>query len=123
MDQELLGPVYAFQAFRYHPLSRGLWQDGTRLALGGRASALLEVFVSNSETPISAQTLHDAAWPGLYVEGSNLRAQIYNLRKLLGRHGNGTELIEAAAEGGYRLTVPVVLEAPPEGPAGVEAAG
>ena len=46
--------------------------------------ALLRVLIERAGTPVSKDTLIDAAWSGLAVEESNLTVQIATLRRALG---------------------------------------
>lgn len=123
MESALLGPTYQFAAMRFHPLAHALWRGDERLPLGSRASALLELLVSNAGARVAAHELHEAAWPGLHIEASNLRAQIYRLRRLLGPSPDGGEMIVADPQGGYRLLGEVRIVQPDMAAGEAELAG
>lgn len=78
----------AFGSFRLWPNRRLLMHGDERVRMGSRA---LDILITLTERPgevISHRELVQRAWPGLVVEGSNLRVHIVGLRKLLGCDGS-----------------------------------
>ena len=85
-----LAPTQAgFRFDRFRLDRRGsLWRqldDGLEepVVLGSRALDVLKALVEANGELVTRQTLMDAAWPGLSVEGSNLAVLISSLRRLL----------------------------------------
>ncbi len=91
--------VVRFEGFEYRRQEQGLFRGGVRLAVGSRALALLDALLRKPGTYISAAELMRSAWPDTYVEESNLRVQISNLRGHLGV--NGQAIIRNAPGRGY----------------------
>ena len=75
--------IHAFGPFRLDADTEILFRGSEPLPVGKRAVALLRVLVERAGTPVSKDTLIDAAWSGLAVEESNLTVQIAALRRAL----------------------------------------
>src|SRR5262245_52503513 len=97
-----MGESIAFGPFVFDAQRKTLLRDGSPLALGQRAMALLSALAA-SDGPLSKSALMDAAWPGTIVEENNLTVQIAALRKALGLRDDGTEWIVTVPRVGYRL--------------------
>lgn len=67
------------------PRSRRAMLSGRTLALGGRAFDLLAALAAEPGAVVSAGSLIDAVWPRQAVADNNLRVQIAQLRRQLGR--------------------------------------
>ncbi len=76
-----------FGPFRFDPNSRVLWDGNERTRIGARAIAILDLLMKDPGSPVAQMDLIQAAWPGLHVDRSNLRVQIYALRKVLRDQG------------------------------------
>src|SRR5262249_16705764 len=87
------------------------------LPVGKRAVALLRVLVERSGTPVSKDTLIDAAWPSLAIEESNLTVQIAALRGILSEVRGGAGWIVTMPRRGYRFVGPVVTKSEAQVPA------
>ena len=96
---------FRFGPFELDVAEGRLFRNGRRVPVGRRALALLQALAESPGRPVSRAVLQDRAWPGRYVEETNLGVQINALRKAIGR-----ESIATSHGFGYQLTLPV--EAP-----------
>jgi predicted ATPase/DNA-binding winged helix-turn-helix (wHTH) protein len=78
------GDALSFGTFSLFPKRRALLKGTLQVQIGSHALDLLIALVERSGQPLSKQELIDQAWPGMFVEESNLRVHIANLRKMLG---------------------------------------
>ncbi|WP_445682539.1 winged helix-turn-helix domain-containing protein [Radicibacter daui] len=95
---------FHFEDFRLLPHQHALIRAGERVTLGSRAYALLLKLVENAGTVVSKSDLIRAAWRRPYVDESNLRVQIYKLKRTLLRAGAEAGLILTIPSEGYLLT-------------------
>lgn len=93
---------YAFGSFilRTDPLR--LLRDGTEVALGARALALLHALVRHPGQALSKQRLIELVWPGAAANDNSVHVHINTLRNRIGH-----DLIVTVAGAGYRLNAPV----------------
>lgn len=84
------------------PDRRLVRQGDQPVDLGSRAFELLAALAERAGRTVAPDDLIAAAWPGRDVEPSNLRVQINNLRKALGRD----KVVNVPGQG-YRLVGPV----------------
>jgi TolB-like protein len=105
------GQRLRFGAFALDEARGTLWRDGQPVAIGQRAWALLRALAAADGQVLTKAQLMDAGWPGAVVEESNLSVQVAALRKLLGHAPDGGEAIATVARVGYRLCLPVMVEA------------
>jgi len=110
-----MATIYSFGPFRLDDESEILFRGNEPTTVGQRAVALLRVLVEQPGTPVSKDTLMQAAWPGLVVEESNLPVQIAALRKTLGQEPGGEGWIETLPRRGYRFVGPVPTNAAKNG--------
>lgn len=101
---------YRLGPFRLDGNAEMLFRGTEPLTLGDRAVALLRVLVERAGTPVSKDTLIEAAWPGVTVEESNLTVQIAALRRILAEEAGGEGWIETLPRRGYRYIGPIVAE-------------
>lgn len=80
-----------------------LRRKGLPVAIGHKASILLQALLQADGEAVSKSDLLDAAWPDLNVEESNLTVQIAALRKLLGTPQAGSDWIITVPRFGYRF--------------------
>ena len=85
------GDDSCFGPFRLDADAETLFRGSEPLPVGKRAVALLRVLIEQAGTPVSKDTLIDAAWSGLAVEESNLTVQIAALRRALGEVPGGED--------------------------------
>lgn len=96
----------AFLDYELMPAARRLLRGGQPVAVGGRAFDLLVVLASHAGEVVAKRTLMQGVWPDTVVEDINLRAQVKNLRRLLGGGAACPHLVNLAGQG-YCLTAPV----------------
>jgi DNA-binding winged helix-turn-helix (wHTH) protein len=77
----------SFGQFRLDTKRKMLWRGPEYLPLGARAYAILFALVETPGRVVPKSELFERAWPGLSVDGANLRVQIASLRRLLGETG------------------------------------
>jgi TolB-like protein/Tfp pilus assembly protein PilF len=102
--------IYLLGPFRLDAEAAILFRGAEPMALGHRAVTLLRVLVERPGTPVSKDSLIEAAWPGLTVEESNLTVQIFALRRVLGEEPGGEQWIETLQRRGYRFVGPVSIK-------------
>lgn len=103
------GPGYEtliFLDFELVPAARRLRRGGQAVAIGGRAFDLLVLLATHAGEVLSKRALMQGVWPNTVVEDVNLRAQVVNLRKVLGGGGDCPWLVNVAGQG-YCFTAPV----------------
>ena len=89
-----------FGRFEVHPGARALVCDGHSVDIGSRAFDLLVRLLRSRGQIVSKAEIIAHVWPALFVEESNLRFQIAQLRKALGDDGH---LIKTVPGRGYLL--------------------
>lgn len=77
------------------------------MKLGGRAFELLRLLVQRRGELVSKEELMAAAWPGIFVHESNLKANMSNLRRLLGDTKLNPGYLATVVGRGYRFIAPV----------------
>jgi DNA-binding winged helix-turn-helix (wHTH) protein len=98
--------ILAFLDFELVPAARRLRRDGQAVAIGGRAFDLLVLLATHAGEVLSKRALMQGVWPNTVVEDVNLRAQIVNLRRVLGGGADCPWLVNVAGQG-YCFTAPV----------------
>jgi predicted ATPase/DNA-binding winged helix-turn-helix (wHTH) protein len=101
------GDVILFGEFRLAPASRALTRDGSPVHLGSRALDILIALVERAWQIVSKAELFAIAWPGKFVEDSNLRVQIAALRQALGDGRDGARFIVGVPGRGYTFVADV----------------
>lgn len=96
----------AFLDFELVPAARRLRRGGQSVAIGGRAFDLLVLLATHAGEVLSKRALMQGVWPNTVVEDVNLRAQVVNLRRVLGGGGECPYLVNVAGQG-YCFTAPV----------------
>jgi TolB-like protein len=107
MDRQPTSATYKFGPFVLDIEAGMLLRGVEPTLLGQRAIALLRLLLDRAASPVSKDTLIEAAWPGLAVEESNLTVQIAALRRALDKDG-GAAWIETLPRRGYRYVGPPV---------------
>jgi predicted ATPase/DNA-binding winged helix-turn-helix (wHTH) protein len=98
-----------FGPFRFDGATQTLWDGNVPVRLGARALAILQTLLETPGVTVSRSTLIKSAWPGLHVDQSNLRVQIWGLRKALRDYGGA---IQADPSQGYRFDADVLVKKP-----------
>ena len=99
--------IHAFGPFRLDTRDGLLLRGTDPIALGRRATALLQALVERPRVLVSKDALFEAAWPGLVVDDTNLTVQIAAVRRALGEVSGGDRWIETMPGRGYRYVGPV----------------
>ena len=86
-----------------------LTQAGKPIALGRRAVAVLTALVRGAGDYVPKLRIVEAAWPGRFVEESNLSVQISAIRRALSIVPGGDGWLETLQGRGYRFVGPVAL--------------
>ncbi|KJZ64589.1 ATP-binding protein [Pseudomonas fluorescens] len=102
-----------FGAFVLYPHQQLLFKAGASVTLGGRAITLLIALATRRGETLKKSELIAIAWPKVFVEECNLRAQIRDLRRILIDHDK-VEIIATVPGKGYRFVAPVTFDAPKE---------
>ena len=79
---------------------RELLCNGTSVAIGGRALAILSLLAERSGALVTKDELHDAVWASSIVEENALQAQVSAVRKALGEEARRLVTVHGR---GYRL--------------------
>jgi TolB-like protein/class 3 adenylate cyclase len=103
--------VHVFGPFRLDTQDGVLLHGTEPVALGQRATALLQALLERPGALISKDALFEAAWPGLAVDDTNLTVQIAALRRTLGAVADGERWIQTMPRRGYRFVGPIAVEA------------
>lgn len=90
-----------FEGFRLVPAKRLLEHQQRPVQLSDRALDVLIALVERSGEVVSKRQLFDSAWPGTFVEDSNLRVQVAALRRALGDLPSAPRLIASIPGRGY----------------------
>ena len=99
--------VLEFGPFELHRSSRRLLDEGTPVRLGSRAFEILLALVERAGQVVSKRDLIARAWPGLFVEQSNLRVHVAALRKVLRDPHASPRYIRSVSGVGYSFIAPV----------------
>ncbi|MFK4509341.1 ATP-binding protein [Bradyrhizobium daqingense] len=76
--------TFSFGPFKLIPGRQLLLLDGRPVKLGGRAFELLQLLVQRRGELVSKKELMAAAWPGTFLHDSNLKVNMWSLRRSLG---------------------------------------
>lgn len=104
-----------FGPYRYDPLKRQLFRDGTPVDLQPKMLDTLHVLALNSGSVVDKQEIMRAVWPDTVVEEVGLARNISQLRKLLGGEESGETYIQTVPRRGYRLIAPPLQDQPTSG--------
>ena len=99
--------IFSFGPFRLVPRRRLLLLDEQPVKLGGRAFELLQILVRRCGELVSKDELMAAAWPGTFLHDSNLKVNMWSLRRSLGDTQIEPVYIATVARRGYRFIADV----------------
>jgi DNA-binding winged helix-turn-helix (wHTH) protein len=103
-----------FGRFRILRRRRELLADGVPVELGTRAFDLLMILIDADGALVTKDELLALVWPGTFVDVTNLKVQVCELRKAL---GEDRDFIRTEFGRGYRFTGSIrPIEALPENP-------
>src|SRR4029079_16427068 len=95
--------TFRFGPFRLVPSRQLLLLDGRPVRLGGRAFELLQLLVQRCGEVVSKDELMAAAWPGTFLHDSNLKVNMWSLRRSLGDTQLEPVYIATVARRGYKF--------------------
>jgi DNA-binding winged helix-turn-helix (wHTH) protein/TolB-like protein/tetratricopeptide (TPR) repeat protein len=98
--------TYKFGNFILNPSQRSLLRDGAPVALTPKAFDTLVALVSRGGRLVGKDELLEEVWPDTFVEEATLAQNIFTLRRVLGRCGEG-QYIETVPKRGYRFAAEV----------------
>ncbi|WP_298241630.1 winged helix-turn-helix domain-containing protein [uncultured Bradyrhizobium sp.] len=101
--------TYCFGPFRLVPRRQLLLLDGRPVKLGGRAFELLQLLVQRRGELVSKNELMAAAWPGTFLHDSNLKVNMWSLRRSLGDTQTEPVYIATVARRGYKFIADVQI--------------
>src|SRR5690349_12948500 len=110
------GRAISFGPFRLLAARRLLLEGDKPVRLGSRAFDILAALVERAGEVVGKEELIARAWPGTFVEESNLKIQVSALRRALGDGQRGHRYIVTVPGRGYNFVAPVSLEEPPQAP-------
>src|SRR5262249_32969037 len=90
--------------FRLLPTQRLLLEGDKPVRLGSRALDILVALVERAGEVVNKNELIARAWPGTFVDESNLKFQVGALRRRL---GSGNRYLVIIPGGGYSFVAPV----------------
>lgn len=99
--------TFSFGPFRLVPRRQLLLLDGRPVKLGGRAFELLQLLVQRCGKLVSKDELMAAAWPGSFLHDSNLKVNMWSLRRSLGDTQIEPVYIATVARRGYKFIAEV----------------
>jgi DNA-binding winged helix-turn-helix (wHTH) protein len=100
-------PTYEFGPYSLDAAERTLRRGREIVPLTLKAFETLLELVKNSGRVIEKEELLNAVWNDSFVEEATLAQNIFTLRKMLGKAGNGRSYIETVQRRGYRFVAPV----------------
>ena len=101
-----------FSPFRLDLVNECLWRSrehecDERISLTPKAFAVLRFLVEHAGRLVTQAELIDAAWPDVVVQPEVLKAQISNIRLVLGDDPNCPKFIQTLHRRGYEFIAPV----------------
>lgn len=99
--------VFRFGPYRLIPSKRLLLLGEDTIELGSRAFDTLALLVRRHGEVVSRRQIIDEVWADLTVDETNLRAQIAQLRRGLGRTASGEDYVKNVRGRGYVFVAPV----------------
>src|SRR5277367_5663448 len=103
------GRSIRFGPFELFPAQQLLRDGLTPVALGSRAMDILIVLVERAAELVRKDELMALVWPNMFVEETNLRVNVAQLRRALRDGQDGNRYIITDAGRGYRFVAPVTL--------------
>ena len=88
-----------------------------RVAVETKPLELLRALLERAGKVVSKDELLDAIWPNVTVVEASLPTAVYKLRVALGDDDRERRIIETVSGRGYRISIPVEVEASPVAPA------
>src|SRR6266568_3201694 len=102
------GATIAFGPFRLFPTQQLVLDGDHQLALGSRAYDILMALVARAGEVVSKAELIASTWPNTFVEESNLRVHVAELRRALRDGEDGNRYVATIPGRGYRFVAPII---------------
>src|SRR5262245_11403719 len=99
--------AFSFGPFRLLPGQRLLLDGAKPVRLGRRALDILIALVERAGQVVAKTELVARAWPNTFVEESNLKFQVGELRRTLGDGQGGNRYVATIPGRGYSFVAPV----------------
>ena len=113
VDQAVAEHTIMFGPFRLLTNQRLLVEGDKPVRLGSRAFDILIALVERAGEVVGKDELFARAWPGTFVDESNLKLQVGALRRALGDGHAGSRYIATVPGRGYSLVAPVTIAEEP----------
>src|SRR4051812_2151729 len=110
------GSAISFGPFRLLAARRLLLEGDKPVRLGSRGFDILAALVERAGEVVGKAELIARAWPGTFVDESNLKIQVSALRRILGDGRGGRRYLVTVPGRGYSFVAPVSLQEPPPAP-------
>lgn len=101
--------IFSFGRYRLIPGRQLLLRDGVPVPLGSRALSLLTTLVQRSGELVTKDELIAATWPDVFVHDSNLKVNMYSLRRSLGDTQKRPTYVATIPGRGYRFVAAVQM--------------
>jgi predicted ATPase/DNA-binding winged helix-turn-helix (wHTH) protein len=101
--------TFSFGPFKLIPTRQLLLRDRVPIQLGSRALDILTTLVERTGELVSKDELIAAAWPNVFVQESNLKVNMWRLRRSLGDTQKDPTYVATVAGRGYRFVAPVEM--------------
>jgi predicted ATPase/DNA-binding winged helix-turn-helix (wHTH) protein len=108
--------VFQFGPYRLIPSKRLLLLGQDHVELGSRAFDMLVLLVRRHGEVLTRREIIDQVWSDLTVDETNLRAQVAQLRRILGRGEEGEDYVKNVRGRGYVFVAPVQAAASSDAP-------
>jgi TolB-like protein/DNA-binding winged helix-turn-helix (wHTH) protein/Tfp pilus assembly protein PilF len=107
-------PIYRFGSFELRPRTRELYKSGTKLRLRPQPFQVLQLLAERAGDVVTREELRESLWSKeTFVDFEHgLNTSIKELRGVLTDSANKPRYIETLPKLGYRLIVPVAVDAP-----------
>jgi DNA-binding winged helix-turn-helix (wHTH) protein len=102
---------YVFADCVFDPDRHTLERQGQSVRLQPRVFKMLAYLLAQRHRVVSHQDLFEQVWPGQYISKAALEGCIKQVRQAIGDSGRAQRLLKTQHGVGYRLTVPVTVEA------------
>src|SRR5277367_6584349 len=106
------GSAISFGPYRLLATQRLVLEGDKPVRLGSRAFDILTALVERAGEVVSKEELIARAWPGTFVEETNLKIQVGALRRALGDGQGGNRYIVNVVGRGYNFVAPIREEEP-----------
>ena len=114
---------WLFDDCAFDDASWSLTVSGNRVTVETKPLELLRALLEDAGNLVSKDELLDRIWPNVTVVEGSLPTAVHKLRQALKDEGRPSRIIETVPRIGYRIAVPVRVEAAPDAPFRLALAG